>query len=407
MKLLFLVLFSLPLLCRSQDITTGKQEKIHSRILNEDRTYIVYMPESTKSKIYAKQEYPVIYLLDGDIHFKGLAGIMESLTPLRVLPEAIIIAILPKDRIKELTPTPVTSGIFIDSLSAKTAGGGEDFTAFLQKELIPHVDSVYAAAPYRMLIGHALGGLFVINTLIHHTELFNAYIAIDPALWWDNQKLVKDAEEVFKQRKFDGRSLYLPIATAFKPAADTLKKNRTPLEEAILSYPDFIRILRKNPGSGLKWSTREYPAEGHNSLPLIAEYDALHEIFSAYNFLSPDNQELYNASLNSTAVMKMLSSGYSKISIQAGYEIIPSETVVNDIGYAYISAGKAAEAYPFFEMNQKNYPLSFNVYDAMGDYYYAIDNIPRAIEQYRKAINIFYEPGTADKLKKLQGEREH
>lgn len=410
MKLFLLLFLSLPLLSKSQDtknITIGREEKIHSSILNENRTYFVYVPESFKNKIYSLQKYPVIYILDGDSHFKGLAGIVESLSAVRTLPEAIIIAIPHKDRVKDLTPTTVTSGIYIDSLSAKTSGGGEEFTAFLQKELIPHIDSAYSTAPYRVLIGHSLGGLFVINTLLHHTALFNSYVAIDPALWWDEQKLVKDAGEIVKQGNFKGRTLYLPVAAAIKPAADTQSAIRTPSAGTTRAVTDLIGILNKYPAKGLQWTTKKYTAEGHNSLPLIAEYDALNTIFSAYNFLSLDNGVLYNASLSADEIKTVISSAYSKISMQMGYEILPSEILVNEIASLYLNADKPGVAYQLLEMNQKNYPKSFNVYDAMGDYYYGMDNIPKAIEQYRKAINILYYPQTVEKLKKLQGEREH
>lgn len=394
MKLFLLLLFGFPLLCKPQDITIGRQEKIHSSVLNEDRTYFVYVPESFRNKIYSAQKYPVIYVLDGDAHFKGIAGIVENLSAVRALPEAIIIAIPHKDRIKDLTPTAVRPGVYIDSLSAKTSGGGEEFTAFLQKELIPHIDSAYSTAPYRVLIGHSLGGLFVINTLLHHTELFNSYVAIEPSLWWDDQKLIKDAGEIVKQGRFKGRTLYLPVAGAFR-------------SEAGKPVNDLTGILKKYPANGLQWTTKEYTSEGHSSLPLIAEYDALRNIFSACQFLSPDNEVLYNASLSAGEVKTEISSGYQKISVQMGYEVLPSETLINEIASAYLNAGKPGIAYQLLEMNQKNYPKSFNVYDAMGDYYYGIENIPKAIEQYRKAIGILYYPQTVEKLKKLQGEREH
>lgn len=405
MKLFLLLFLSLPLLSKSQDtknITIGREEKIHSSVLNEDRAYYVYVPESLSNKVYSKQKYPVIYILDGDSHFKGISGIVESLSAVRTLPEAVIVAVLHKDRVKDLTPTAVKSSTYIDSLSAKTSGGAEDFTAFLQKELIPHIDSTYSASPYRVLVGHSLGGLFVINTLLHHTALFNSYVAIDPALWWDDQKLVKDAGEAVKQGEFKGRTLYLPIA-----ASDTQTANRTLSAETAQSVTDFIGILNKYPANGLQWTTKKYTAEGHYSLPLIAEYDALHQTFSAYDFLSLDHESLYNASLSADEIKTAISSGYSKISRQMGYEILPSEILINEIASVYLNADKQAIAYQLLKLNQENYPKSFNVYDAMGDYYYGIDNIPKAIEQYRKAINILYYPQTVEKLKKLQGEREH
>ena len=73
-------------------------------------------------------------------------------------------------------------------------GGADKFTHFIAEELMPHIDSKYPTAPYRTLIGHSYAGLFTINVLINHSHLFNNYIAIDPSLDWDSQKLLKQAK---------------------------------------------------------------------------------------------------------------------------------------------------------------------------------------------------------------------
>ena len=42
-------------------------------------------------------------------------------------------------------------------------------------------------------MGESLAGLFVVETFFLEPELFDTYIAIDPSLWWNNQKLVEDS----------------------------------------------------------------------------------------------------------------------------------------------------------------------------------------------------------------------
>lgn len=74
-------------------------------------------------------------------------------------------------------------------------GGAETFLSFIEKELIPEIDKSYATTGYKTLIGHSYAGLFTINALIKHPHVFNNYIAIDPSLDWDNQKLLKQAKE--------------------------------------------------------------------------------------------------------------------------------------------------------------------------------------------------------------------
>ena len=63
-----------------------------------------------------------------------------------------------------------------------------------------------------MLIGHSLGGLTVMNLVVHHPNVFNSYVAIDPSMWWDSRKLLNQASETLKQGNFAGKSLFLGIA---------------------------------------------------------------------------------------------------------------------------------------------------------------------------------------------------
>lgn len=95
--------------------------------------------------------------------------------------------------------------------------------AFIEKELIPYIDASYHTQPYRMLIGHSFGGLTVINTLIHHKDIFNSYISIDPSMWWDHERLLKESQAALKSVSFEGKSLYLGIANTMEDGM-TIKK---------------------------------------------------------------------------------------------------------------------------------------------------------------------------------------
>ena len=59
--------------------------------------------------------------------------------------------------------------------------------------------AAYRTAPYRVFVGHSLGGITTIDALYTMPETFNAYVAIDPSLWWDNRVLLKQAREQVQQ----------------------------------------------------------------------------------------------------------------------------------------------------------------------------------------------------------------
>lgn len=219
----FIVFALLPLLVSAQSskqIVVGHIDNIKSKILREKRDIWVYVPKSYHKG--SKQRYPVVYLLDGNGHFSSVVGMIEQFSTVNgnmLCPEMIVVGIPNTNRERDLTPTPEGSLVpsSTDSIQLRMTGGGENFTAFIEDELIPHIDSVYPTQSYRVLIGHSLGGLMVINTLVHHTGLFNAYIAIDPSMWWHKQTLLNESRQVFSTQQFAGKSLFVGIAKSALP----------------------------------------------------------------------------------------------------------------------------------------------------------------------------------------------
>jgi predicted alpha/beta superfamily hydrolase len=155
-------------------IVIGKVDSVYSTILKEKRKVWVYLPNMKAGMQNPGQRYPVVYLLDGDGHFESVAGMIQQLSQVNgntIVPEMIIVGIPNTDRTRDLTPTHIISDPpMMDSNSTKNTGGGENFTAFLEKELMPHIDSLYPTQPFRILIGHSFGGLTVMNIITNHTN---------------------------------------------------------------------------------------------------------------------------------------------------------------------------------------------------------------------------------------------
>jgi predicted alpha/beta superfamily hydrolase len=116
--------------------------------------------------------------------------------------------------------------------------------------------------------------------------MFNAYVAIDPSMWWDNKKLLIQANEVMKQKTFEGKSLFLGIADTMPAGMDTLhiQNDTSALTTHIRSIFQLRDLLLKYPQNGLVWHYKYYKDESHGSVPLLAEYDAMRFIFSHNKF---------------------------------------------------------------------------------------------------------------------------
>ena len=387
---------------KNGEIVIGKTDSLYSTILKENRKIWVYVPnQGSMDPGRLNQRFPVVYLLDGDGHFHSVTGLIQQLSQVNGntnVPEMIVVGIPNTDRFRDLTPT-FTDRMPFPGKPPGSAGGGEAFTAFIEKELMPHIDSLYPTAPYKIMIGHSLGGLMVVNTLIHHPKLFNGYIAIDPSLWWHDQKLLKESATALRTNDYAGRSLYLGIANTLPAKMDTVKMKKDTSSAAIhpRSIFAFRDLLRKGPVNGLRWSSRYYPDDTHGSVPLITAYDGLRFIFNVYK------SDLMNRFEDSTFdFTSALTAYYKKISVSMGYEVKPPEGIVNSLGYGMIEQKRFDQARRLFVLNTESYPTSANTFDSLGDLYVATNDKAKAMEAYEKALALFENSVTREKLEKLK-----
>ncbi|MFI5162621.1 MAG: alpha/beta hydrolase-fold protein [Sphingobacteriales bacterium] len=403
LSLSLLLLFACKHPVENNNITIGKIDSLHSKILGEERKIWVYLPEGAKD---ISKRFPVLYLLDGDAHFTGVVGMIKHLAGSGAGPDMIIVGIPNTDRTRDLTPTHsiLMPGGDKDQ-TLKSSGGGEKFESFVAKELIPHIDSLYPVAPYKMLIGHSFGGLTVMNIMVHHPDMFNSYIAIDPSMWWDKQKLLNQARDEFKQSQYNGKSLYLGIANTMPDAMDTLqvRLDTTGETEHIRSILALKDILQRNKVDGLNFGYGYYKNDNHGSVPLITEYDGLRFLFGFYKMPNKMQSELFDKKSTADPVAG-ISAHYAEVSKHMGYSILPPEDMMNEMAY-YLLQTQPKKCFALLQLNIKNYPKSENAYDSMGDYYSDQKNKAKAIEFYEKALAIKEVPETKKKLDSLQAKK--
>ncbi|KGO93196.1 alpha/beta hydrolase-fold protein [Flavobacterium subsaxonicum] len=379
-------------------IIIGTIDSINSKILNEQRKIWVHVPNGAK----AGQRYPVIYLLDGDAHFYSVGGMVHQLSAVNgnsLCPEMIIIGITNTNRTRDLTPTHNGNAKFMSPEMAKVSGGGENFTAFIEKELMPYIDATYPTTPYRVLVGHSLGGLMVVNTLIHHTQLFNAYIAIDPSMFWDDKKLLNQTREALAKQDFTGRALYLAAANTQPEGMDinNVAKDTTPNTMHIRAIVELNDVLKARGLKGGKYNYKYYNDDDHGSVPLIAQYDALRFIFDFYRLkLTPDDFSKLDM-----AVVKRIEKHYEQMGKHLGYKVMVPDGMANSLGYQAMGMKHYTEAEYLFKMNTVNYPENSNVYDSLGDLYKEKGNKVKAIELYKKALTLAEVADTRKKLNEL------
>ena len=375
----------------AKPVTIGTIDSIWSPTLKETRRFLVYTPPSYTDTVYLPRRYPVLYLLDGDAHFHSVTGLLQILgtgvNATFVLPEMIVIAIPNTNRTRDMTPTRTDrdpTGKPQPALS--TSGGMPNFLTFIERELIPRVEQTYLTAPYRVFVGHSLGGITTINALYTSPKTFNAYVAIDPSLWWDNRVLLKQARERFSKPGLDGRALFVAQANTISPGDTTPNIHFN-------SIVQFNSILETFNASGLRYAYKYYPNDSHGSVPMIAEYEALRFIF-----------ESYNVSLGQAVERPdYLVEHFAKASAALGYKIDPPEAIVDAVGRIAATRDSTA-ALKLFEMNAALYPGSANVHVALGNFWLAKKDSVKALGHFEKAVAL--KPGVQraqDMVRKLKG----
>lgn len=403
MKNIYWLLLFLPGFCLSQDlsenevrINIGKKEFIYSDILKEDREIWIYTPSSfTKG---TQNKYAVMYLLDGPAFFHSMTGMVQYLSSTGKMPEMIVVGIANTNRVRDLTPTHSISWSDgeKDTATLGSSGGGEKFIAFIEHELFPYMDSVYTITPYRMLVGHSLGGLTVLHSLINHTSLFTSYVAIDPSVWWDNQALMKKASHQLLSRDFSNKSLYYASANRTNKGIDTsgVLQDTAKGNIHVRDNFQFHQLLENSKTSRLQWNWKFYPDENHSSVPLITSYDALRFLFKGYEL---------DKDLNDTSItISYIKTHYQNLSALLHYKVLPSESIVNALGYIFLHGKNYEKALQFFNLNIETYPASANAYDSMGDFYLETNDRKKAIEFFRKALHLKEMPETRKKLRELE-----
>lgn len=384
----------------------GTKDSIYSEILAENRKIWVQIPESAKIATNHPKTYPVVYILDGRVHFLSICSVLNQLAP-DTVPEMIVVGIEnSQHRVRDLTPTKVKEARGSSSW-VKDSGGGEKFTDFIAKELIPYVDKKYPTTPHKTLIGHSFAGLLVVNTVLNHPELFSSYIAIDPSLWWDNEVLSSQLAKRLSDKKYEGKSLFLSIANPLPPSTEkdlnVLVQDTTFRTEGLRATYNFSKIASETKSSTLQFDYKFYENENHGTVPLISIYDGMYSIFPWYKMNGSFVDVLRNPDTSAETVKNAFKNRYETLSNHLGYTILPEEDLLNNLGYMFMT-NDPKKSFACLTMLIESYPKNANGYDSISDYYISQKDTKNAIKYVEIAYKISGSNYHKEKLEKLRKE---
>jgi len=340
-------------------IALGSYASLHSEILGEDRDLLIYLPNGYEEyqggeRSAPDQRYPVLYLLDGRVNFKFTAGLVHNLAEAGHLPRMIVIGVANHDRWRDLTPSA-------DPSHAGT-GGGERFVRFLTEELIPWVDGSFRTTPYRILAGHSLGGLTVLDATIRAPGTFDAALALSPSLEWNGESLVERWREFLAGREELELDLFLFLGNER------------------VERPGFFAVvseLERNRPAGLEWTHRLDERDDHSMARFTGTLSGLRWVYRDWSLTYEDI-----LLMSDEAILRH----FERAGRRYEQERRPDLYTLVEAGYFGLGSERTRErAFEVMRLAIELFPDRPYPHDGLGELYERTGRLPEALEKYRQA----------------------
>lgn len=228
---------------------------LQSTAVAELRRINVYLPPGYKE---SARSFPVLYMPDGGIaeDFPHITNTIDGMIRDGEIAPALVVGIENTVRRRDLNgPTTVARDLQL----APQAGGADNFRTFIRTELIPEIQRRYRVTGERAIVGESAAGSFVVETFFLEPQLFDRYMAMDPALYWNDRELVRRAEERLVGMTGRGLTLWLTAGNTpeIRPATDAL-----------------AAILKARAPANLRWNYDPRSSEEHATIFRATKEDA-------------------------------------------------------------------------------------------------------------------------------------
>lgn len=243
-------------------IVIGRSYALPSAVMGQTREINVWLPPGYAA---SGQTYPVLYVLDGgqDQDFHHISGIAQLGTIVGTTRDVIIVGIASVDRRNELA-LPTEDAELIARYP--TQGHSDRFRRFIGEEVQPFIESRLRTSGETALMGESLAGLFVVETFLKEPQMFDAYVAVSPSLWWDGGRLARQSGAHLRDHSNDPRTLILTLG-------DEGEMMQAPMDVLTAN-------LRDHALPGVKWDFTPRPSESHATIYHGAALDAFRRLYA-------------------------------------------------------------------------------------------------------------------------------
>ena len=385
----------------------AKNHTVFSNILEEDREFYVYVPKGFWGMDQTMKQYPIVFVLDGESQFLNTVSAIDFLSSAPQgndwMPRSIVVGIPNTNRTRDLTPTKANH--WDDPAVDETSGGGPNFLDFITEELTPHLDSIYSTSVHRTIIGHSLGGLIVFEALLDYRDFFNNYLAIDPALNYDEESYMNRVIDTLRNADLSKEKLFVAKAKTLPTFYD--------IDELEMDTAKFVQTTRANSkflkvAETEKWNVdfefQDYSDESHFSAPYPATYDGMKFFFDFYPF--PEILDYYHPKYKArNDLVQRMKKHYKMISEQMGFEINPMESYIVSWAFGLSHFDRSDLAESMYDYNIELYPDRPSVYNTKARFMSSKGSYPEAIKLYEKSLLIKEDAEIRKLLAQLQSKK--
>jgi len=346
------------LLCAVFSLFSLSSQETRSFFLKESASPVnvsVIVPERSGE---SAGPFPLLVVLNAPEYTGVLSSILNIMADFGYAPR-VILAVLETDYPFSVY-TPSQAGIPGGDIISDS-GGGPQLRELLSAEIIPWIEENYPVSSYRMVYGHSVGGLWVLDDVIARDPLFSAHAATSPSCWWDDELLTRRVTQ--EDGSFPRRKLFMCMGNEGETMLPPAKRF-------------FEAVTQRETGIEGKFLTFENT--DHQMIPVIAFSHSMDYLFSDWKL----SEEILTGGFDA------VDQAVRRLNEKYGTRRKIPERFLNRLGYEALTKGDFKRALFLFSMNCTLYPGSANVWDSLGEAYEKNGQKEKAAGSYEKRDNI-------------------
>jgi enterochelin esterase-like enzyme/tetratricopeptide (TPR) repeat protein len=353
-------------------VRIGTYRILHSKVLNEERTLLISLPEGYDE---SPGKYPVLFILYGGQvrgYFAEAVHTVDRLIGSSLIPPMIIVGVKNVDRYRDNLPV---------SRGGQNGGAGA-FLRFFTEELIPFIETDYRAHDFRALLGPQAGAAFSLYALMEKPGLFKVNIVTNP--FWARSSaeyLLERSRAYFNEPEPSGGFLFVTCNTS----------DDNEMTMALLD--SFESIVAEGKQSDFTLVLNPLGEEAADDwIPPTGLKRGLKAYFAEYKY--PDDKAVRG--------IEDLTRYYDDLSMKYGYEVdIPEFTLIIR-GHDVENEGNLEAAQVMYEYVRDHYPHDLNSYHSLAQLHRKKSEYDLAVGYYEQFLERLPEPGVQRRLDGLK-----